>query len=117
MSIPDYLHPTKRATCKAGHRRVLAILIAGCRDWPQWSGRRRPAVAIGRDEHRRPRGIEGAQPGRSSCVRMSRPVEKWTRCAGRKVDHPEPCGEPARRELTRGLGLIGKRPSSRRPSP
>jgi hypothetical protein len=42
---------------------------AGCRDWPLRSGRRRPAATIGRDEHRRPWGIEGAHPGRSSCVR------------------------------------------------
>ena len=42
---------------------------AGCRDWPLGSGRRRPVSDLGRDEHRRPRGIEGAHPGRSSCVR------------------------------------------------
>ena len=44
-------------------------MYAGCRDWPLGSGRRRPAVAIGRDEYRRLRGLEGAHPGCSSCVR------------------------------------------------
>ena len=33
------------------------------------SGRRRLGSASVRDEHRRPRGIEGTHPGRSSCVR------------------------------------------------
>ncbi len=32
-----------------------------------------PAVAIGRDEHRRPWGIEGALAGRCSCVRNADP--------------------------------------------
>jgi hypothetical protein len=42
---------------------------AGCKDWPLRSGRRWPAATTGRDEHRCPRGIEGAHPGRCSCVR------------------------------------------------
>jgi hypothetical protein len=41
----------------------------GYKDWPLRSGRRRPARSSGREEHRRPRGREGADPGRSSCVR------------------------------------------------
>jgi hypothetical protein len=43
--------------------------VAGDRDWPQRSGRRRTVSRRGLGEHRRPRGIEGAHPGRSSCVR------------------------------------------------
>ena len=43
--------------------------VAGCRDWPLRSGRRPAGSRLGRGEHRCPRGIEGAHPGRSSCVR------------------------------------------------
>ena len=42
---------------------------AGCRDLPLRCGRRRPGSGPVRGEHRRPRGTEGAQPDRSSCVR------------------------------------------------
>jgi len=42
---------------------------AGCRDWPLRSGRRWPGTASGQEEHRRPRGREGTQPGRISQVR------------------------------------------------
>jgi hypothetical protein len=42
---------------------------AGCRDMPLRCGRRRPGSGPGRDEHRCPRGTEGAHPDRSSCVR------------------------------------------------
>jgi hypothetical protein len=41
---------------------------AGCKDWPRWSGRRRLGTPSSREEHRRPWGIEGTHPGRSSCV-------------------------------------------------
>jgi hypothetical protein len=43
--------------------------IAGCKDWPLRSGRRRSSSRLGREEHRRPRGRGGTHPGRSSCVR------------------------------------------------
>jgi len=43
--------------------------VAGCRDWPLGSGRRRPGTASGQGEHRRPRGREGTQPGRISQAR------------------------------------------------
>ena len=43
--------------------------VVGCRDWPLRSGRRPAGSRLGWGEHRRPRGIEGAHPGRSSCVR------------------------------------------------
>jgi hypothetical protein len=36
---------------------------------PLRCGRRRPGSGPGRDEHRCPRGTEGAHPDRSSCVR------------------------------------------------
>jgi hypothetical protein len=42
---------------------------AGSKDSPCKSGRRRLSKPLSRDEHRRPRGIEGTHPGRSSCVR------------------------------------------------
>jgi len=57
---------------------------AGCRDWPLRSGRRRLGSPLSRDEHRRPRGIGGTHPGRSSCVRNAvTPVEVRPVLAGK----------------------------------
>jgi hypothetical protein len=38
---------------------------------------------------------------------MSRPVEKWTTCAGRKVDHPDQVGAPAPLRATTGSRISG----------
>jgi len=45
------------------------MLVAGCKDWPLRSGRRRLRTALNREERRRPRGRGGTHPGCSSCVR------------------------------------------------
>ena len=43
--------------------------VAGCRDVSLKSGRRGLVSVASPGEHRRPRGIEGALPGRVLCVR------------------------------------------------
>ena len=43
--------------------------VAGRKDWPLGSGRRRLGSPPGREEHRRPRDTGGTHPARSSCVR------------------------------------------------
>jgi hypothetical protein len=66
---------------------------AGCRDEPLRSGKRWPEVAIGRDEHRRPRGIEGALAGRYSCVR--------------NAETPSGSGQSAGKPTVRRAQLLG----------
>jgi hypothetical protein len=57
--------------------------VAGRRDWPLRSGRRRSGNAPDRDEHRRPRDTGGTHPGRSSCMRNAvTPVEVRSWWAG-----------------------------------
>jgi len=45
------------------------VVVAGCRDTALRCARRRPMSVVGLGEHRRPRAIEGALPGRVLCVR------------------------------------------------
>jgi hypothetical protein len=45
------------------------MVVAGCKDWSLRSGRRRLETKGQPGEYRRPRGIGGTHPGRSSCVR------------------------------------------------
>ncbi len=75
---------------QASSRRWVAP--AGGRDWPQQSGRRRLDRARRSGAHRRPRGSEDTQPGRSSLMRNTttpmrsgRPVRLVSRPQGRPI--------------------------------
>jgi hypothetical protein len=56
-------------------------VIAGRKDWPLRSGRRRLGNAPSRDEHRRPRDTGGTHPGRSSCMRNAVTPVEVRRCS------------------------------------
>jgi hypothetical protein len=55
--------------------------VAGRRDWPLRSGRRRLGNAPSRDEHRRPRDTGGTHPGRSSLMRNAVTPVEVRRCS------------------------------------
>ncbi len=67
------------------------MVVAGCRDAPLRSGRRGLVIVASPGEHRRPRGIEGALPGRVLCVRnVETPSGSSLRCgAGWWADREE----------------------------
>jgi hypothetical protein len=72
--------------------------MPGFRDQPLRGGRRRPESLCRSCEHRRPRGLEGAQPGRFSCAgNVTTPMGSGERSpfagrpTARKVQIPSGC--------------------------
>jgi hypothetical protein len=62
------------------------VVVAGCRDTALRCARRRPMSVVGLGEHRRPRAIEGALPGRVLCAERGNPV--GVRSVVRRVGKP-----------------------------
>ncbi len=91
------LHPSATGERQTGRVKYLNLwlmsrygqlrwwdVVAGRRDWPLRSGRRRLGSALSREEHRRPRDTGGTHPGRSSCMRNAvTPVEVRCCSAGK----------------------------------
>jgi hypothetical protein len=90
------------------------MVVAGCRDVSLRNGGRGLVSVASPGDHRRPRGLEGALPGRCLCVRnVETPPGSARRWTGRSADRKER-PSPWREQRDQKANAGGRKAAGRR---